>query len=502
MSSRDVIKQEKEISEKKIEKNEKDEEKIEKENNNNKKDKEKLTDFKQLDILELSKKQKSTDFFLLKKKRLLELNSLNLQSLDLKKNRTNISNNNYFKSNKNSEKNNSENNIINEEEYIDYNSNDESIDYIEEEQIIILEEMFIEAKSSENENKIKLYLEIAGLDETKEKLWAYKCYEEICLLNIELEEHEQFIIYYIKLREIAHLIEEKKMRIYIKFSAEKFVQGLSKKNKESINHWLEDISKDFNINQKDKVINAFEANINLNFLLLANKIKNQENEGNEKNHNYENKIDINVIDYIQDKQKLEELTTQYLIEECECDPKYLDSKGNTFFYYQPENCLRGGERYNVPIGWIGFGFEVLNRYENDHWLGKDGKEGEWAVAYHGFGKSYLGDNLKKLIKTIVHDNLRPGSGQACSGSYDKRHPGQLCGNGVYITPNINVAHGYAGILPLGKKNYNIIIMVRVNTKYIREPESAQDYWIVDGNSNQLRPYRLLIKEITGYRRYY
>ena len=93
-------------------------------------------------------------------------------------------------------------------------------------------------------------------------------------------------------------------------------------------------------------------------------------------------------------------------------------------------------------------------------------------------------------------------GQACSGNNDKRHPGKKCGNGVYITPNINIAHSYAGILPLGTKTYNIIIMVRVNTKFIREPEGALDYWIVDGDSNQLRPYRLLIKETGGYIRYY
>ena len=68
---------------------------------------------------------------------------------------------------------------------------------------------------------------------------------------------------------------------------------------------------------------------------------------------------------MQDKQKLEELTIQYLIDECRCDPKYLDSRGNTFFYYQPLNSLRGGEQYKIPVGWIGFGLEVLNRYGND-----------------------------------------------------------------------------------------------------------------------------------------
>ena len=284
------------------------------------------------------------------------------------------------------------------------------------------------------------------------------------------------------------------MRTYVKYTAEAFIRELAKKVKESINHWLEDISKDFNIYQKDKVINAFEANINLNFLLLANKIK--------KNEINNIKLDINVINYMQDKQKLEELTNKYLIEECDCDPKYLDSKGNTFFYYQPLDSIRGGEKYNVPLGWIGFGLEVLNRYGNNDWLSSDGRNGEWAVAYHGFGCSYSGDKLKNLIKTIVHDNLRPGSGQACSGHKDRRHPGQLCGNGVYITPNINVALGYAGFLPLDKKTYNIVIMVRVNTKYIREPEYQTDYWIVDGNANQLRPYRLLIKENANNFRYY
>ena len=195
----------------------------------------------------------------------------------------------------------------------------------------MLEEMFLNAKNSEGENKINLYLDIIKLDEAKEKIWSYKCYEEICLIYIEFEEHEQFIIYYIKLREIAHLIEGKKMRTYVKYTSEAFVKGLSNKVKESINHWLEDIATDFNIYQKDKVINAFEANINLNFLLLANKIKKQENQNDENNNDYKTKIDINVIDYLQDKQKLEELTTQYLIAECGCDPKYLDSRGNTFF---------------------------------------------------------------------------------------------------------------------------------------------------------------------------
>ena len=40
-------------------------------------------------------------------------------------------------------------------------------------------------------------------------------------------------------------------------------------------------------------------------------------------------------------------------------------------------------------------------------------------------------------------------------------------------------------------------MVRVNPSYIREPTTQKGFWIVDGDTNQLRPYRLLIKEQTN-----
>ena len=350
-------------------------------------------------------------------------------------------------------------------------------------------------KNSEGQNKIELFLDIIESDETRGRSWSYRSHEEICLIFLESEEHEKFLFYYKKLIEVAHLIEENKMKDYVKSTAEKFVNVIVKKKKESINHWLEDISKDFNILQKDKVINTLEAGINLHFLLRVNECKKNKTK---KDSFQEEKInidfDINVIEYMQDKQRLEELTNEYLIKECCCDPKYLDSKGNTYFYYSQKNNKRGGENYNIPVGWTAFGLEVLKRYGNDDWLANDGRKGEWAVAYHGFGGRMRGAELKSLIKTIVHDNLRPGSGQACEYNKDKRHPGKKCGVGVYITPNIDVALDYSGFLPLGNKIYNIVIMVRVNPKYIREAEGSKEYWIVNGKTEQLRPYRLLIKE--------
>ena len=38
-------------------------------------------------------------------------------------------------------------------------------------------------------------------------------------------------------------------------------------------------------------------------------------------------------------------------------------------------------------------------------------------------------------------------------------------------------------------------MCRVNPKNVRIPTSCPNYWVVSGNSNDIRPYRLLIKYV-------
>ena len=46
--------------------------------------------------------------------------------------------------------------------------------------------------------------------------------------------------------------------------------------------------------------------------------------------------------------------------------------------------------------------------------------------------------------------------------------------------------------------FKLVIMVGVKPSKIREPTNAKDFWIVNGKIDQLRPYRLLIKEFNGY----
>ena len=37
-------------------------------------------------------------------------------------------------------------------------------------------------------------------------------------------------------------------------------------------------------------------------------------------------------------------------------------------------------------------------------------------------------------------------------------------------------------------------MVRVNPKAIRHCSDSGDYWVVDGTTNEIRPYRILYKK--------
>ena len=111
-----------------------------------------------------------------------------------------------------------ENNINEEENYNeieDYNYNEEeNIDTVEKGQEEILEEMFLKVKQDPEGNKVDAYLDIINLDESKEKVWSYKCYQEICLIYLQFEDHYWFPIYYKKLMDMGRTIDFKYLRPY------------------------------------------------------------------------------------------------------------------------------------------------------------------------------------------------------------------------------------------------------------------------------------------------
>ena len=123
-------------------------------------------------------------------------------------------------------------------------------------------------------------------------------------------------------------------------------------------------------------------------------------------------------------------------------------------------------------------------------------KGEWPVAYHGIGKG----NIFKKVLNIINNNLKPGSGQLYKYHLNVEKNRDLynnVGEGVYLCPNIKEAMKYAESITLGANNllFKFVIMARVNPEKIRTPggPSKQIDWILNGNDEEIRPYRLLIK---------
>jgi hypothetical protein len=164
-------------------------------------------------------------------------------------------------------------------------------------------------------------------------------------------------------------------------------------------------------------------------------------------------------------------------------PNMFDKRGNK----EPNNYtiqgLRGGRIYKGPIGWTGFGFSVLNKYDNgdNTWLGMTGNTpGEWCVAYHTIHIEY--------VKSIIFNGFKEGINQTYANNDDINHPGQKVGRGVYVTPDIKIAEVFTR-----SNGIKCVLMCRVNPLNLRIPKSNVDFWVVSGNSSDIRPYRLLIK---------
>jgi len=196
--------------------------------------------------------------------------------------------------------------------------------------------------------------------------------------------------------------------------------------------------------------------------------------------------------------KIKSIEKNILLSGCKLNPFMLDSRGNNKDGGWGINEKRGSKPYYPPIGWIGYGLNVLDRFDNgdNTWLDyRNISNGEWAVAFHGVGSLLYESQIKNIVKDIVINNLKSGKGQFYKNSNDAFHEGEKVGEGVYITPKPEVMEEYCGEIKCGEKNYIIGIMARVNPKLIRCPVEKQDYWVINGTDNEIRPYRILIKEL-------
>ena len=141
--------------------------------------------------------------------------------------------------------------------------------------------------------------------------------------------------------------------------------------------------------------------------------------------------------------------------------------------------IRGGEVYQRPYGWYRFALKVLDKYEDNTWLGGIGirtesTAGEWPVSYHGT----TGGGAEGIAKE----------------GYDIKFGTRfLFGKGIYSTPDSGIAEVYATEFSKDGKSYKIVLQNRVNPAKLRKvKETGDQYWIVD--DSDIRPYGILVKE--------
>ena len=113
---------------------------------------------------------------------------------------------------------------------------------------------------------------------------------------------------------------------------------------------------------------------------------------------------------------------------------------------------------------------------------------EWCVAYHGIGMN------KQIIRFIIYSGFRMGNNQRCEHEKDLRHLGNECGKGIYCTSDAEYAENYTSKIEINGENYKFLLMLRVNPKKIRQPESLPKMYILNPNSDEIRPYRILLKK--------
>ena len=203
-----------------------------------------------------------------------------------------------------------------------------------------------------------------------------------------------------------------------------------------------------------------------------------------KNHKYFTKL-----------KELKEFFTEFL-SEARFALRELDNRGNKIDWFSI-NEKRGNLPYNPPIGWFGIGLKVLEKFDegNDLWIGNNNSKNEWCVAYHGVGSGQPSNVLKRILGHIIRGGFKEGIRQIHSECKDLNHPGKIVGVGVYFCENINTAGAYAGEFEIYNKKYKTVLMVRIKPKAIRKCECMHDFLVVNGTYNEVRPYRILFKEV-------
>ena len=96
---------------------------------------------------------------------------------------------------------------------------------------------------------------------------------------------------------------------------------------------------------------------------------------------------------------------------------------------------------------------------------------------------------------ILKSSFKPGFCQMHKNWEDIFHYGQKVGEGIYFTPDIKLTENYSWKVVINGDSYKVALMVRVKPDKIRVCSCENKaYWVLNGNCDEVRPYRILFKK--------
>ena len=241
------------------------------------------------------------------------------------------------------------------------------------------------------------------------------------------------------------LAQKKKYDLHFEFGEERNEELLKDKNEfeEFKKNLKKKLSKDYHV-AEDKIIVTFPQKGSFHVQVIF-----QSDEFND--------LDTDVFkqkfmedDEFEELKNLKEIHSDVILGGCKLSKKLLDEKGNRVEGWGV-NEKRGGRPYNPPTGWIGIGLKVLDKYENNNWIGYDGNKDEWCVAYHGVGRFLESDEVKDITGKIIKATFKKGLNQVHKDCENLNRPGTKVGEGVYCTPNVDTACAYSGVSKINGK---------------------------------------------------
>ena len=104
---------------------------------------------------------------------------------------------------------------------------------------------------------------------------------------------------------------------------------------------------------------------------------------------------------------------------------------------------------------------------------------------------FLGYKIEQNIENIENFEFANLIAKSINRKSGQRK--EQTGEGTIVYQNIEIAEKQASFIETDSFSFKLVIMCRVRPDKIRAPEDYKELWILNPNSEEVRPYRILVK---------